>query len=104
MEFLYNKKQIQSSWRQIHLSKYDLYPPIHGTGLAEAESPYPDENTQYEFRKGMTINFDVSLFGLPEVGSNRIEEGFVISENGLVALSPLISSLRQEFLKKQAKR
>ncbi len=95
-------RKIRDHFQANGLSKYDLYPPIHGNGLAEAESPYPDENTQYEFRKGMTINFDVSLFGLPEVGSNRIEEGFIISNDGLIALSPLISGLRQEFLKKQA--
>jgi len=94
-------RQIRDYFQANGLAKYDLYPPIHGNGLAEAESPYPDENTQYEYRKGMTINFDVSLFGIPGVGSNRIEEGFVITENGLVALSSLISGLRQEFLKKQ---
>jgi Xaa-Pro aminopeptidase len=82
------------------LSPYDLYPPIHGNGLAEAESPYPDENTTYPFRKGMGVNFDVSLFGLPEVGSNRVEEGFVVDQDGLVVLSDLISGLRQEFIRK----
>jgi hypothetical protein len=82
------------------LTRYDLYPPIHGNGLAEAESPYPDENTKYAFKAGMGINFDVSLFGIPGVGSNRVEEGFVIAENGLVVLSNLISSLRVGFMKK----
>jgi Xaa-Pro aminopeptidase len=81
------------------LTKYDLYPPIHGNGLAEAESPYPDENTVYPFQKGMGINFDVSLFGLPGVGSNRVEEGFIVSEDGLLSLSGLISGLRKDFLK-----
>ena len=60
------------------LTKYDLYPPIHGNGLAEAESPYPDEHTTYTFKSGMGVNFDVSLFGLPGVGSNRVEEGFIV--------------------------
>ena len=82
------------------LTRYDLYPPIHGNGLAEAESPYPDENTKYVFKAGMGINFDVSLFGIPGVGSNRVEEGFVIAENGLVVLSNLISSLRVGLMKK----
>ena len=81
------------------LTPYDLYPPIHGNGLAEAEFPYPDENTQYTFRKGMGINFDVSLFGIPGVSSNRVEEGFIVTKDGLITLSPLISGLRQEFLR-----
>jgi len=90
--------QIRDYFHANGLTKYDLYPPIHGNGLAEAESPYPDENTQYPFRKGMGVNFDVSLFGLPGVGSNRVEEGFIVSEDGLVSLSQLISGLRKKFL------
>jgi Xaa-Pro aminopeptidase len=82
------------------LTPYDLYPPIHGNGLAEAESPYPDENTTYEFKQGMGVNFDVSLFGLPGVGSNRVEEGFIVAKDGLVVLSDLISNMRLEFVRK----
>jgi Xaa-Pro aminopeptidase len=84
------------------LTQYDLYPPIHGNGLAEAESPYPDEHTTYTFKSGMGVNFDVSLFGLPRVGSNRVEEGFVVESGGLIVLSELISRLRMEFLKRFA--
>jgi Xaa-Pro aminopeptidase len=84
------------------LTKYDLYPPIHGNGLAEAESPYPDEHTTYTFKSGMGVNFDVSLFGLPGVGSNRVEEGFVVDAGGMIVLSDLISGLRIEFLKRFA--
>ncbi len=82
------------------LTKFDLYPPIHGNGLAEAELPYPDEKTSYAFRTGMGVNFDVSLFGLPNVGSNRVEEGFVVDRNGLIVLSDLISGLRGDFIRK----
>lgn len=84
------------------LTKYDLYPPIHGNGLAEAESPYPDEHTTYTFKCGMGVNFDVSLFGLPGIGSNRVEEGFIVDEGGMIVLSGLISRLRMDFLKKFA--
>ena len=93
-------QKIRDYFQANGLSKYDLYPPIHGNGLAEAESPYPDENTKYLFRKGMSINFDVSLFGIPGVGSNRVEEGFVIDDDGLLPLSCLINGMRQDFLKK----
>jgi Xaa-Pro aminopeptidase len=89
---------IRSYFRENALDPYDLYPPIHGNGLAEAESPYPDEKTDYAFRTGMGINFDVSLFDLPGLGSNRIEEGFIVTDDGLMALSPLIEGLRQDFL------
>jgi Xaa-Pro aminopeptidase len=75
-----------------HLEQYDVYPPMHGIGLAEAESPYPDENATYPLRAGMCVNSDVSLFGLPG-GSNRIEEGFAITQSGCESLTPLIRSL-----------
>ncbi|MHB9132179.1 MAG: M24 family metallopeptidase [Armatimonadota bacterium] len=72
--------------------RYDIYPPMHGIGLAEAESPYPNEATEYEFRAGMCVNSDVSLFGHPG-GSNRIEEGFIIGEKGPESITPLIRQL-----------
>lgn len=71
------------------LKQYDVYPPMHGIGLAEAESPYPDENATYVLRAGMCVNSDISLFGHP-AGSNRIEEGFIIRESGWETITPLI--------------
>ncbi len=91
-------RKIRDYFRDNGLEAYDLYPPIHGNGLSEAESPYPDEKTQAPFAAGIGFNFDVSLFGHPVAGSNRIEEGFIVTDSGLLTLSPLISSLRQEYL------
>lgn len=91
-------KQIRQYFSDNDLEEYDLYPPMHGNGLSEAESPYPGENSKALFQTGVGINFDVSLFGVPGVGSNRIEEGFIVEKNGLLVLSRLISSLRKDFL------
>lgn len=77
--------------------KYDVYPPMHGIGLAEAESPYPDVNATYALEAGMCVNSDVSLFGHP-AGSNRIEEGFVIRESGPESLTPFIRDLCAKHL------
>ena len=74
------------------MQKYDVYPPMHGIGLAEAESPYPDENASYPLATGMCVNSDISLFGHPD-GSNRIEEGFVITAKGSESLTPFIREL-----------
>ena len=79
---------VRNCFREAGLSEYDVYPPLHGIGCAEAESPYPDENTEEVFEVGMAVNTDISLFGLPG-GSNRIEEGFIITEHGAETLSPL---------------
>ncbi|MFZ4616750.1 MAG: M24 family metallopeptidase [Rectinemataceae bacterium] len=94
-------KMIRDYFTKNDMERYDLYPPMHGNGLAEAESPYPDEKTREPFVPGIGINFDVSLFGCPGIGSNRIEEGFVIEEKGILALSPLISGLREQYLTKR---
>lgn len=88
-------KAVKKVFAKHNLSKYDVYPPLHGIGLAEAESPYPNEKTTYPFRTGMCVNSDISLFGHPD-GSNRIEEGFVIGPKGPESLTPYIRKLCAE--------
>jgi len=82
---------VRNYFRNAGVSQYDLYPPLHGIGCAEAESPYPNENTEAVFEIGMTVSTDISLFGLPG-GSNRVEEAFVITEDGAESLSPFLRS------------
>ncbi|MCW5977932.1 MAG: aminopeptidase P family protein [Bryobacteraceae bacterium] len=82
-------RAVKAVFHEHGLSRYDVYPPMHGIGLAEAESPYPDERATYPLRAGMCVNSDISLFGHP-AGSNRIEEGFVIRESGCESLTPAI--------------
>lgn len=90
-------RAVRDHFRAEGLSEYDVYPPLHGIGCAEAESPYPDENTDAVFTPGMTVNTDISLFGLPG-GSNRIEEGFVITETGAESLSPYVRQYCENWL------
>lgn len=85
-------KVVKAVFRKHGLTKYDVYPPMHGIGLAEAESPYPDGNAKYVLTEGMCVNSDISLFGHPD-GSNRIEEGFVITKNGPESLTPFIREM-----------
>lgn len=85
-------RAVKKVFKKRGLEKYDVYPPMHGIGLAEAESPYPDEKAEYPLRAGMCVNSDISLFGHPD-GSNRIEEGFVIRADGPESLTPLIRKL-----------
>ncbi|MCI9296720.1 MAG: aminopeptidase P family protein [Lachnospiraceae bacterium] len=89
-------RAVKNVYKEEGLSEYDVYPPLHGIGCAEAESPYPDENTEAVFKEGMTVNTDISLFGLPG-GSNRIEEGFVITKEGAVSLSPFVDTCCREW-------
>jgi Xaa-Pro aminopeptidase len=85
-------RAVKAVFKKHSLEKFDVYPPMHGIGLAEAESPYPDENATNLFRTGMCVNSDISLFGHP-CGSNRIEEGFVVGPNGPDSLTPYIRRL-----------
>jgi Xaa-Pro aminopeptidase len=77
-------------------SQYNLYPPLHGAGLAEAENPYPDENTQRVFVKDCIVNSDISLFRHPG-GSNRIEEGLLVTDKGCERLSGLVPNLMKDW-------
>jgi Xaa-Pro aminopeptidase len=85
-------RAVKAVFRKHGLTKYDVYPPMHGIGLAEAESPYPDENAEYALTAGMCVNSDISLFGHPD-GSNRIEEGFMITAGGPESLTPFIREM-----------
>jgi len=90
-------KAVRDFFRAEGLSEYDVYPPLHGIGCAEAESPYPNESTEAVFKAGMTCNTDISLFGLAG-GSNRIEEGFVVTEDGAKSLSPYVHEYCEKWL------
>ena len=85
-------RAVKSYFADKGLTEYDLYPPLHGCGLSEAESPYPNENTKGVFEKNMTVNTDISIFGHPH-GSNRIEAGFVVTDDGYDSMSRLILDL-----------
>ena len=85
-------RAVKAVFKKHKLEAYDVYPPMHGIGLAEAESPYPDDKAGYIFEAGMCVNSDISLFGHPD-GSNRIEEGFVITDHGPDSLTPGIREL-----------
>jgi Xaa-Pro aminopeptidase len=85
-------RAVKAVFAKHNMTEFDLYPPMHGIGLAEAESPYPDENTGYRFESGMCVNSDISIWGHP-AGSNRIEEGFVITEKGAETITPFIREL-----------
>lgn len=89
-------KKVKDFFAQKGMSKYDLYPPLHGCGVAEAESPYPNENTKGIFTEGMTVNIDLSLFGHKD-GSNRIEAGFVITKDGCEPMSELVNELCRKW-------
>lgn len=88
-------RAVKEVFRKHDLSKYDVYPPMHGAGLAEAESPYPDENSKYTFKERMCVNSDISLFGTPW-GSNRLEEGFVIRGDAPESTTPYIRQLCEQ--------
>jgi len=90
-------RAVRSCYEERGFGKYSVYTPLHGIGLAEAESPYPNENSEMMFQPNMTVNVDISLFGDP-AGSNRLEEGFVVTERGVRYLSKYVRKLCQDWL------
>lgn len=91
---------VKGFFQEHNLSKYDLYPPLHGCGVSEAESPYPNESTQSVFLENMTVNTDISIFGHP-FGSNRIESSFIVKKDGYTPMSELIIKLIATWKKTQ---
>ncbi|BBI32887.1 M24 family metallopeptidase [Cohnella abietis] len=89
-------RAVKAYFKDRNVTEFDLYPPLHGCGLAEAESPYPDENSEAIFVAGMTVNTDVSLFGHPH-GSNRIEESLLVTEAGYESMSKLVRQLSKTW-------
>lgn len=89
-------RAVKSYFTAKDVTRFDLYPPLHGCGLAEAESPYPDAGSTVRFEAGMTVNMDVSLFGHPH-GSNRIEESLLVTEEGYESMSALVRTLSENW-------
>lgn len=89
---------VRDYFRDKGLESYDVYPPLHGSGLAEAENPYPDEHTDRCFEEGMVFNTDISLFGAPG-NSNRIEAGYIITAEGCEPITPFVDEYCEKWLK-----
>lgn len=90
-------RKVHEHFERAGFAENYVYPPLHGIGCAEAEAPYPDANNTQPFRAGMAANTDISLFR-SAVGSNRIEEGFIVREGEPEPISPLIRRLAAEWL------
>lgn len=88
---------VRDYFREKGLEAYDVYPPLHGSGLAEAENPYPDENTDRCFEEGMIFNTDISLFGAPG-NSNRIEAGYIITADSCEPITPFVDEYCERWL------
>jgi Xaa-Pro aminopeptidase len=67
--------------------RYHLYSVGHGLGLHEVEEPFCTPSTNYELVKGNVISIDVGIFGHPEFGGYRYEDGFYLDSEKGVALS-----------------
>ena len=93
-------KAVRDCFRAEQLDQYDVYPPLHGIGLAEAENPYPDENTEDVFEAGTTFNTDISLFGTPG-DSNRIEGGYIVTEAGYESITPFVDEYCAKWMQER---
>jgi len=67
--------------------KYHLYSVGHGLGLHEVEEPFCTPSTDYDLIKGNVISLDIGIFGHPEFGGYRYEDGFYMDDKKGIALS-----------------
>ena len=66
---------------------YILYGPIHGTGLMEGEYPWIESTSDYLLEKNMTFCTCVYLGDDEQQIGMRIEDGFLVTENGTESFS-----------------
>ena len=66
---------------------YILYGPIHGTGLMEGEYPWIESTSDYLLEKNMTFCTCVYLGDDKQQIGMRIEDGFLVTENGTESFS-----------------
>ena len=79
-------------------TKYIVCPFLHTIGLMEAERPFFGPNGDDELKPGMTLSVDISIFNHPVHHGVRVETGFLLTENGVEALSPEMDAyLSQEL-------
>jgi Xaa-Pro aminopeptidase len=63
------------------LGPYFLYSGVHSVGVIEFEPPIFGPTSQAELKEDMIISIDIPMFNAPW-GGLRIEDGYLISENG----------------------
>ena len=63
------------------LGKYFLYSGIHSVGVIEFEPPIFGPGSDAVLEKGMIISVDIPMFNTPW-GGIRIEDGYLVTENG----------------------
>ncbi len=63
------------------LGPYFLYSGVHSVGVIEFEPPIFGPSSQAELKQDMIISIDIPMFNAPW-GGLRIEDGYLISENG----------------------
>ena len=69
--------------REKGLGDYHLYSVGHGIGITECfEGPYCTPRTELVLAEGMTLCIDIGIFGDPQHGGQRVEDGFIITARG----------------------
>jgi Xaa-Pro aminopeptidase len=82
--------QVEAAGRQIvneaGLGAYFLYSGVHSVGVIEFEPPIFGPSSGAKLEKDMVISVDIPMFNAPW-GGLRVEDGFLITENGAERLN-----------------
>jgi len=73
--------------KELGFDGHILYGPCHGTGLMEGEYPWIESNSDYLLEKDMTFCTCVYLGDNKNKVGIRVEDGFLITEEGALSLS-----------------
>lgn len=88
-------KEVDATSREVlnnaGLGKHFVYTGVHSTGVIEFESPILASKSDVVIEKNMIFSIDIPVF-ITEWGGMRLENGYLITENGPEPLNTLDTS------------
>ena len=90
-------RQIDAVPRKLLTSRgYGDYMPmpfVHSSGLCEYEKPFFGPSSDDVIEENMVLCIDIALFGHKEIPGIRVETGYRVTGNGVVAFSPFMEGV-----------
>ena len=89
-------KEVDETSREVlnnaGIGKHFVYTGVHSTGVIEFEAPILASTSKTVIEKNMIYSVDIPVF-ITEWGGMRLENGYLITENGPEPLNNLDTSI-----------
>jgi Xaa-Pro aminopeptidase len=78
---------------------YMPMPFVHSSGLCEYEKPFFGPSSDDVIKENMVLCIDIALFGAKEIPGIRVETGYRVTGNGVVAFSQRMESTMRAHIR-----